>query len=176
MRVPDDRSDVLKGSLLQGRLAYPRNTDDPSIREGEQRWSNPLQHNHTAIPQTAWKQVRELFCTESGCWWVASGDQRVKEWCGQILELCWRSELSRWPLLTVIKENWKRAGKDNITILRPRGSKGGNEKSDGCKRKILSSWTSWAGKWNVTLSNTQGRRKINSCSKSHQKGICFVLI
>ena len=41
MRVPGDRSDVLKGSLLQGRLAYPRNTDDPtddpSIREGEQR-------------------------------------------------------------------------------------------------------------------------------------------
>ena len=25
----------------------------------------------------------ELFCIESGCWLVASGDRRVMEWCGQ---------------------------------------------------------------------------------------------
>ena len=30
-RVPDHRSDVLKGSLPRGPPAHPRNTEDPSI-------------------------------------------------------------------------------------------------------------------------------------------------
>ena len=35
-RVPDHRSDVLKGSLPQGPSAHPMNTEDPSI-PSEQR-------------------------------------------------------------------------------------------------------------------------------------------
>ena len=31
-----------------------------------------------------------------GWWLLASGDQRVKEWCRQILEICRWSELSSW--------------------------------------------------------------------------------
>ena len=36
-RVPDERSDVLKGSVSQGPPACSRNTEDPSIREKRAR-------------------------------------------------------------------------------------------------------------------------------------------
>ena len=35
--VPEHRSNVQKGSLLQGPFAHPRNTDDSSIRGGAKR-------------------------------------------------------------------------------------------------------------------------------------------
>ena len=54
-RVPDERSDVLKGSVSQGPPACSRNTEYPSIRAREKRARRRLEM----------KQLREVWmnCT-----------------------------------------------------------------------------------------------------------------
>ena len=48
----------------------------------------------------------ELFCIESDCWSAANGDQRVKEWCRQVLELCIWGKLSSWSLWILSRRTW----------------------------------------------------------------------
>ena len=96
IRVPDRRSNVLKGSLSHSPPAHPRNTEYLRLSEEskkEQRWSNSgMEELHQRQCGSRW----ELLCTESRYWLVACGYRRVKEWCGQ--ELCRWGELSSWSL------------------------------------------------------------------------------
>ena len=65
-RVPDQSSDVLKGSFPRGPLAHPRNTNsrvseaDRRKREGEQRQINSEKYRGT-VPETMWKRIRTIL-------------------------------------------------------------------------------------------------------------------
>ena len=50
-RVPDHRTDILKGSLPQGPPAHPKNTENPSIRGCSKR----------AKRRAEMKQLREVW-------------------------------------------------------------------------------------------------------------------
>ena len=52
-RVPDHRSDVLKGSLPQGLSAHPRNTEDPRLSEESEKESRD---EATQIPGGGWRR------------------------------------------------------------------------------------------------------------------------
>ena len=51
-RVPDHRSNVLKGSLPQGPSAHPRNTEDPRLSEESEKESRD---EATQIPGGGWR-------------------------------------------------------------------------------------------------------------------------
>ena len=99
-RVPDHRSDVLKGLLPQGPPRI-RNTEYPSIRrlgeesETESR-DEATRRGTVELYERLCGSRLELFCIETGCWLVASGEGRVKEWCGQVLELIIRPVPCPW--------------------------------------------------------------------------------
>ena len=71
-RVPDHRSDVLKGSLPQGPPPRLRNTEYPSIRrlseesEMESR-DEPTQRRTEELYERQCGSRLELFCIETGC-------------------------------------------------------------------------------------------------------------
>ena len=100
--LPDHRADVSKGSLSQGTPAHLRNMEDLNNRgwakTARRIKMKQLRQGMEELCQRQCGSRWELFCIESGCWWVASGDQRVKEWCGQIVEFCGWGELSSWSL------------------------------------------------------------------------------
>ena len=79
-RVPNHKSDVLKWSLPQGPPTHPRNSEYPSIRGWTKRARRRVEIKQL---REVWRSVSgsslELFCTESGCWLVARGDSRLKE-------------------------------------------------------------------------------------------------
>ena len=101
-RVSDHRSHILKWSLLQGPPAHPRNMEYASIwgwakrarRSRDEATQRGMEELHQRQCGSRW----EMFCIKSSSWLVASGDHRVKEWCGQIKVLCRWAELSSWLL------------------------------------------------------------------------------
>ena len=101
-RVSDHRSHILKWSLLQGPPAHPKNMQYASIRG----WAKRARRSRDEATQRGMEELHqrqcgsrwEMFCIKSSCWLVASGDHRVKEWCGQIKVPCRWAELSSWLL------------------------------------------------------------------------------
>ena len=69
-------------------LPHASNTEDPRIRawgKRARRWVEIKQLRYgRAVPETMWNRW-ELFCIESVSWLVASGDERVKKCCRNIL-------------------------------------------------------------------------------------------
>jgi len=68
-RVPDHRSDVLKGSLSRRVLLPILGTRKIRVCKVERR-----EREATQRCGNRW----EIFCIESDCWLVASGDRRVR--------------------------------------------------------------------------------------------------
>ena len=80
----------------------------------------------------------ELFCIESSCWSAANGDQRVKEWCGPMLEPNRWGELSSWSLSGFYQGEPEESQQGEHCNNH---AKRGNESSGSFNRKILSEWT-----------------------------------
>ena len=128
-KVPDHRTSVLK-RLSQGPPAHPRNMEYPTSKylrlseESEESRDEATQRD-MVLYQSQCGSRWELFCIESGCWLVASGDRRAKEWCGQIRSF---ADEANWAVDHYsMKENLKRASKESITTIKPRGNKRGKK-------------------------------------------------
>ena len=134
--VLGDRSEVLKlkGSLPQGPPAHWRNTEDLRLIRVGMKQLREVRRSCTGHQRQCGNRW-ELFCFESGCWSVASGDWRAKEWQGQTLELCIWGKLSSWAFFEFYQE--KPEGSQQELYY---NNKRGNE-SFGFKRKVLLDWT-----------------------------------
>ena len=66
--------------ILGTQKMYPRLSEESKKESRDEVTRGGMQGLYKKQCGSRWK----LFCIESSCWLVASGDHREKEWCGQI--------------------------------------------------------------------------------------------
>ena len=102
----------IKKTLPQGPAAQPRNMDYPTSKclrlskESEESRDEATQVD-MELYQSQCGSRWELFCIESGCWLVASGDHRVKEWCGQISSFADEASWAVDHYLILWRKTWR---------------------------------------------------------------------
>ena len=144
-RVPDDRSDILKGSLPKSP-AHHWDTENPSIWSWTKRTRRRIEM----------KQLGEVWrsCTRDN---VEAGESyfvlnpaadrqlmEIKEKRSNVSRFRSFVDETSWAVihsLDFIKKNLRRASKESIAIIKPRENTRGNARFSSFHRKILWDWT-----------------------------------
>ena len=104
----DLSSRVLQPISEHGRSEYPRLSKKSEKENRDEETQRSTRDNMEAD--------ESYFVLIDSCWQIASGDRRVKEWCGQIQELSRWGELSSWSLF----EFYEGEHEESITVIKPR--------------------------------------------------------
>ena len=143
-RVPDDSSDIMKGSLPESPPAHPWDTENPSIWG----WTKRTRRIEMKQLREVWRSCTRDNVEASESYFVLNPaadrqPMQIKEWRSDgrfwsfVDEASWAVDHS----LNFIKENLRTASKESIAIIKPREKKRGNESSGSFNRKIPSDWT-----------------------------------